>query len=173
MCVHGGWMSQISEIPSHINPTDSKEMEPSANECWLSSESATRQLGWVGIRNRNHGRALVTDLCIHDNKCICFHSSPACPWHFNYTAPSQCLYILLIWGTHHNSQTTPPCACRGITYIDYKRHDKHDQDELQLAVWYITQENLMKLQEKAFRGIIWTSDLWYLLQTSCLLPPAA
>lgn len=52
-------------------------------------------------------------------------------------------------------QTTPLCTCNDITYIYNKRHNKHDQEKLQLGVWDVTQEDLLKLQrkEKAFRSI--------------------
>lgn len=47
-----------------------------------------------------------------------------------------------------NFQTSPPSTCRGTTYIDYERHNKHHQDELQLRVWDVTQEDLLKLQRR-------------------------
>ena len=126
-------------------------MQPSANEPQLSSKTeppSSLDKG-AGIRNRDHGKAVVTYLCIHDNKYICFHSPPPCPSHFNYSRlpqASSCTRSPL--GGDHNFQTTPPSAYRGITYINYKRHNKHDQDKLQLGVWDVTQEDLLKLQRR-------------------------
>jgi len=126
-------------------------MQPSANELQLSSKSqppSSLDKG-VGIQNRDHCRAVVTYLCIHDNKDICFHSPPPRPSHFNYSRLPQASFCTCFpLRGDHDFQTTPPSACRGITYIDYERHNKHDQDELQLGVWDVTQEDLLKLQRR-------------------------
>lgn len=105
----------------------------------------------MGIRNRAHGRAVATDLCLWQAVFLLLLPSVlSYSLQLLKAAPSQLLYTLPL-RRDHNFHTTLPSVRGGTTYIDYKRHNKHDQDELQLGVWDVTQEDLLKLQRKKSR----------------------